>query len=158
VNSDDEWVRFCKVVNPSLAANDRFRTVSSRWRNQDELDKLVEQWTSQYDHHTAFHKLQAAGIAAAPVLSNKELYSDPHYDARGFFEEVTHPETGTHRYPGLPWKLSKTPGRIRMPAPYFGQHNEYIFRELLGLPEDELEALAREQIIGTTPLVDIDET
>jgi len=158
VNSDDEWVRFCRVINPSLAANDRFRTVSSRWRNQDELDKLVEQWTSQYDHHTAFHKLQAVGIAAAPVLSNKELYSDPHYNARGFFEEVTHPETGTHRYPGLPWKLSKTPGRIRMPAPYFGQHNEYIFRELLGLREDELEALTRERIIGTTPLVDIDET
>jgi crotonobetainyl-CoA:carnitine CoA-transferase CaiB-like acyl-CoA transferase len=50
-----------------------------------------------------------------------------------------------------PWKLSRTPGHIRMPAPGFGQHNSYVLRELLQLPEAEIEALYEAGVTADTP-------
>ena len=60
--------------------------------------------------------LQQADIPAGPVLDAKELMADPHLEARGFFDTVTHPEAGTHPYIGMYAKFSKTPGSIRKPA------------------------------------------
>ena len=82
----------------------------------------------------------------------KDIYDDPHVNARGFLETVTHKEAGTHLYPGVPWKMSKTPGSIRIPGPCLGEHNEYVFGELLGLTKKEIQELEEEQVIGDTPL------
>lgn len=98
------------------------------------------------------HLLQGAGVRAAPVLTAPELLSDPHLEARGFFETSNHPEMGVLPYPGMSYKLSETPGSIRMPAPLLGQHNEYILGELLGLSKGDIARLAAEQVIGTRPL------
>ena len=95
--------------------------------------------------------LQAAGVAAAPVLTPPELNADPHLKERGFFENVTISEVGTHPYPGMFFKMSETPGRVRMPAPRLGQHNEYVLGELLGMSKNEIAKLA-EEVIGTRPL------
>jgi crotonobetainyl-CoA:carnitine CoA-transferase CaiB-like acyl-CoA transferase len=86
------------------------------------------------------------------VLDAAELAQDPHLTARGFFELVTHPEAGTHRYPGMPWKLSRTPGWVRRPAPCFGEHNEEILSELLGLTPSEIDRLYQEGVIAREPL------
>lgn len=78
-----------------------------------------------------------------------QLCRDPHLRERGYFEIVTHPEAGTHPYAGMTWKMSKTPGSIRMPAPTLGQHNDYVFGTLLGLSKDEIAQLEAENYIGT---------
>jgi crotonobetainyl-CoA:carnitine CoA-transferase CaiB-like acyl-CoA transferase len=98
------------------------------------------------------HILQKAGVAAGPVLNAKELLEDPHFNERGFYERVTRDEVGTHPYPGSPIRLSKTPARIRMPAPCLGEHNEYILSEIAGLSREEIQELEDEQVIGTRPL------
>ena len=104
------------------------------------------------DHQTEGTRiLQEKGVAAGPVLDAEGLLTDPHLNERGFYEEVTRKETGTHPYPGSPIKLSKTPARIRMPAPCLGEHNEYILSELAGLSTDEIRELEDEQVIGTRP-------
>jgi crotonobetainyl-CoA:carnitine CoA-transferase CaiB-like acyl-CoA transferase len=95
--------------------------------------------------------LQQAGVAAAPVLNYGEFLSDPHIEARGFFETVTRPVTGTHPYPGFPAKFSQTPIKIRKPAPTLGQDNKYILKKYLGMTVKEIEKLAEEEIIGTKP-------
>jgi len=153
VASDKEWVRFSQAMgDPGWTKEPRFADSASRWQNQDELDKLIEEWTVQHTHYQVMHLLQAAGVAAAPVPSPPELENDPHLRERGFFETITHPGVGTHCYPGMFFKLSKTPGRVRMPPPLLGQHNEYVLGELLGMSQEEIAQLTEEKIIGTRPI------
>ena len=80
-------------------------------------------------------------MPAGPVLANWEIVSDPHLYERGYFVDVVHPEVGHHQWDGYPWRLSATPGRIRMPAPLFAEHNDEVLRSLLGLSDPEIAAL-----------------
>ena len=86
-------------------------------------------------------------MSAFPCLSNRGLVEDPHLNDRGFFYEDDHPEIGKRIYDGQLWKMSKTPGKIRHRAPLVGEHNEYVFGELLGLPQDEIDRLVKEKVI-----------
>ena len=153
VSSDEEWRRFCEAAGKEEWAKDeRFSHVLSRWKNQDELDGLIKEWTIKRSHHDVMHTLQAAGIASGPVLSHRELLEDPHLEQRGFFETLTRAEVGTHPYPGVYAKLSKTPGNIQWPSPVLGDHNEYVLGDILGLSKEEIDQLASENIIGKKPL------
>ena len=153
IASDDEWRSLCRVMgDPTWTRDERFSDILSRWQNEDELDRLIEQWTSHHDHYELMHSLQQAGVKAGAVLNVAELVEDPHLGERGFFEPLSHPEAGTHLYPGVSWKMSRTPGSFRLPAPCFGEHNEYVFGQLLGLSADEILRLAEEGVIATEPL------
>ena len=153
VSSEEEWRVFCRLIGePSWTKEERFTTAEARRRNREELDRLVEEWTRRHDHYQAMRLLQGVGVAAAPVLGADELVRDPHLNARGFFQWVQHPETGSHLNPGMPWKLSKTPGRIRRPAPRFAEHNEYVLGELLGMSRAEMAQLERDGVTAMAPL------
>jgi len=98
VSSEEEWRGLCDaMVNPPWTKEPRFSDPLNRYENHDALDKLLEGWTSQHDKHEVMRILQQAGIASAPVLPASELVADPHMEHRGFFQEVTHPVTGTYR-------------------------------------------------------------
>jgi crotonobetainyl-CoA:carnitine CoA-transferase CaiB-like acyl-CoA transferase len=153
VASDDEWRALCRAMgDPPWSLDQRFATVSNRLANHKELDRNIGEWTSGYDHIQLMNLLQNAGVRAGAVLDTAELAGDPHLRERGFFEELSHPEAGTHLYPGVSWKMSRTPGRLRMPAPCFGQHNRYVFKELLGMSDEEIDRLAQEGVTATEPL------
>ena len=72
---------------------------------------------------------------------------------RGFFEVSTHPEAGTHPYYSRPLQFTQTPLHNDRPAPCFGEHNRYVFSELLGLSDEEIAALTRDGIVSEQPLV-----
>jgi len=126
----------------------------SRWHNQDELDKLVEEWTIQHDHYEVMNALQQAGIAAGAVFTSAELLTDPHLKERGTFQIVERAIVGGHPYavPSAPMKFSESAITIRRPAPLLGEHNDYVLGELLGMSKEEIQSLADDQIIGTAPL------
>src|SRR5262244_612320 len=98
------------------------------------------------------HLLQAHGVPAGAVLSGGEVLVDPHLDARGFWDDVHHPEVGLYRQVTTPWHLSKGPRQTAQPAPGLGEHNQYVLGELLGLAAQEMAALAEQGIIGTRPV------
>jgi len=155
VSSDEEWQRFGKAIGePPWTKEDRFAACLSRWHNQDELDRLIEGWTIKLDHHEVMNTLQPAGVAAGAVLTSAELLIDPHLKERGTFQMVDRAVVGAHYYPipTAPMKLSRSPVRIRRPAPLVGEHNDYVLGELLGMSKVEIQSLVDEQIIGTTPL------
>ncbi|HLY80171.1 MAG TPA: CoA transferase, partial [Caulobacteraceae bacterium] len=85
--------------------------------------------------------LQAAGVPAAPVNNGADVWRDPFLRSRGFIQELTHPAAGTAEYPGLAYRLSRTPGSIRSPAPCFAQHTREVLGGLLGLSSAEIDAL-----------------
>jgi len=153
VAGDKEWEALSKVMgNPPWSKEERFANQLSRWQNQDELDKLIEKWTIGYDHCEVMHILQKAGVAAGAVVNVKEMMSDPQLKERSYFIEVTHPQAGTHLYPGFAVKLSRTPAGFRRPAPCLGEHNGYVLGELLGLSEGEIAQLEEERIVSTYPV------
>ena len=85
------------------------------------------------------------------MLANWEIVSDPHLYERGYFVDVVHPEVGHHRWDGYPWKLSRTPGRVRYPSPLFAEHNDEVLSEVLGLSEAELAGLRERNVIADEP-------
>ncbi len=149
VSSDEEWQGFCRAMgNPTWSQEERFSTVLKRLQNQDELDKLIEEWTCHHDHYEVMHVLQKEGVAAGPVLDNRDAFHDAQLNSRGFFEAVSHREAGTHLYPGMLWKMSGTPISIRKPPPCLGEHNAYVFKNILGMSDDEIYELEKEHLIG----------
>jgi benzylsuccinate CoA-transferase BbsF subunit len=117
VSSDAEWQQLCRVMEqPGLSQDPRFADALSRWKHQDELDPILEKWTSQRDRFALMEILQKAGVPSGAVLSSKDLFLNPHVKAREYFELATHdPDTGvgTRPYAGRPYTFSETPGRIR---------------------------------------------
>jgi crotonobetainyl-CoA:carnitine CoA-transferase CaiB-like acyl-CoA transferase len=155
VRSDEEWCQFCKAIgNPEWVKESRFADSLSRWHNQDELDKLVEEWTIQYDHYEVMNILQNVGVAAGAVLTPAELPTDPHLKDRKIYQVVDRALVGPHTYPlpSAPERLSKSPVTIRRPAPLLGEHNDYVLGKLLGISQKEIQSLYDDRIIGTTPL------
>ncbi len=134
-----------------LAHNPKFANAEDRQLHHDEIDEIISNWSSNYDHNEATRILQSAGVAAAPVLANWELVSNPHLHERGFYISIPHKEMGVFPYPGMPWKLSETPGKVRMGSPDFGEHNSMVFEELLNLSQQEIEELYSERIIADSP-------
>jgi crotonobetainyl-CoA:carnitine CoA-transferase CaiB-like acyl-CoA transferase len=102
------------------------------------------------DARAAMEHMQAYGVAAGMVLGEPDAYADPHLMVRDFFAIMTHPECGTHHYPGIVWKMSKTPGSLRSPPCCLGEHNDYVYRQLLGLDEAEITRLRAAGHIGDT--------
>ena len=94
------------------------------------------------------HILQREGVPAGPVLDQRDEYHDPHFKDRGFFEEVFQKDCGTHLYPGIMWKLSQTPLGIRTPPVRLGEHNEYVYKQIIGVSDEEYEELEKEGHIG----------
>ena len=150
--NDEEWESLVAGMDATPLADDpRFATGEARIANQDELDAIIAGWTSDHDAFALAERLQAAGVPAGPVLRGPDLLEDRHYAERGTFITVDHPQVGPKQYPGLPWKMSGTPGEVRWPSPTLGQHNREIFGGLLGLTGAEIDVLESGGVIGTKP-------
>jgi crotonobetainyl-CoA:carnitine CoA-transferase CaiB-like acyl-CoA transferase len=154
VETDEEWQALTAILaDPELSSN-FLANAAGRLENRDRVDAALERWTAERTPREATEILQSAGIPAGPAFKNFELFDDPHITAREFFETVTHPIAGTHRYPGAAWKMTGTSLRTRTPAPLLGEHNDYVLRDLLGLTDAEVDTLADRQVIGRVPIVD----
>ena len=148
IATDKEWRAFCDAAgHPEWASDERFSDAYSRHKNEEQLDELVSGWTANYTHYEVTEALQKAGVAAMPSFSNEEIFNDPHFKARGLATEVDHPTMGKRVVLGAPWRLSGTPAAVTSPAPTIGQHNEYVFGELLGLSTQEIQRLVEAEVI-----------
>ena len=152
VKTDGEWQRLAQLIGgDELASDIRFLSNDGRLKDQDALDRIIAAWTADRDAFDLSELLQQAGIAASPVLHGPDLLANPHYASRGTFLEVDHPQVGPKWYPGIAWKMSATPGRVHWPTPTLGQHNYQVYGELLGMPEQEVQSLEEQGVIGTKP-------
>jgi crotonobetainyl-CoA:carnitine CoA-transferase CaiB-like acyl-CoA transferase len=149
VFNDEEWRGLCRAMgNPEWTTEERFSSQIKRWKNQDELEKFIESWTRDKEDYEVMYLLQKEGVPSSPVMDEIQYFNDPHLKERGFFEEVTHADCGTHLYPGVPWKMSKTPSSIRKPPCRLGEHNEYVYKKLLGFTDNEYNELVKDGHIG----------
>ncbi|MCX5999644.1 MAG: CoA transferase [Chloroflexi bacterium] len=131
VFNDREWQGLCLVMG-----NDAL-TLLGRIENEAEIDHLIEEWTANLPPEEVMQRLQQAGVAAGLVANGRDLFEDPQLAARGFYKELTHAEIGAHHYPSPPFRFSRTSAEPRMAAPCLGQHNEYVYRQILGMSDEE---------------------
>ncbi len=149
---DAQFASLCAAIGrPQLAEDERFADAVSRYRNQAALDGIIAAWSKGRGKDEAAAALQAAAVPAHAVLSVPEVFADAQLRARGFFEPVAHAVAGAWEMEGPHWRMSESPGYVRLPPPAFGEHNDYVFRHLLGLPDGEIAALETAGVTGTTP-------
>ena len=141
VVSEAEWERFCAVLGePAWTTDPRFATRCARLANAAELDRLVEGWTRQRDAYEVMAVLQAAGIAAGVVQNIEDQFRhDRQLAARHFFENVEHHRKGRVLANGIPLGLTRTPGRTGWAGAAVGEDNDYVFGELLGMTQPEMQ-------------------
>jgi crotonobetainyl-CoA:carnitine CoA-transferase CaiB-like acyl-CoA transferase len=148
VSNEIEWVAFCEAIgNPDWTKNQEFNNELSRHKNQDKLDKLINDWTINFDHIEIMQKLQKAGVMAGASLNVEEVVNDPHLAERNFFVDIEYPDKTKLRRTGLPWKLSDTSRGNYRYAPSLGEQNNYVFSELLGISNDDIQKLKEEKVI-----------
>lgn len=152
VATDAQWQALTRVVGqPAWAADAALATRDGRRAAHDRLDEQLRRWAGARDLTATVDLLIAAGIPAAPVTDPRLNSRHPQMMARGFFESCTHPITGTHPIPTVPFRFADVPNWLRAPAPTLGQHNREILAELLGLDDAAIDALAAAGVIGDRP-------
>jgi benzylsuccinate CoA-transferase BbsF subunit len=148
VTNDSEWHAFCYAIDRQEWCDDpRFATLSGRKKNEDELNKLIEEWTMTGKAKEIMQLLQQAGVSAGVAESGEQLDSDPQLKHRHYYWEMDHPEMGKMSYSGMPIKLSETPYSITRGAPCLGEHTAYVCMELLKMSGEEFAHLVSEGIL-----------
>jgi crotonobetainyl-CoA:carnitine CoA-transferase CaiB-like acyl-CoA transferase len=146
-NGDSIFKRLCETMGrPDMAEDTRLADNAGRVEHEDELDAVITEWTGSLEADTALELLQEARVPSGPIYSVADMVTDEHYQARGLFEEVD--VNGRKlKIPALVPRLSETPGRTDWAGPEVGAFNDEIYRELLGLSEEEMARLSEQGVI-----------
>jgi crotonobetainyl-CoA:carnitine CoA-transferase CaiB-like acyl-CoA transferase len=141
-----QWIH--EVTGNEIVLDPMFEGPSAnRQPNRDLLDVYVSELTSRFTVAEMYHEGQRRHLAVAPVHTAAAVVADPHLAARNYFLAVEHPEMGSLRYPGAPYRHSETPWAISRPAPRVGEHNEEIFCGELGVPWQTLRGLVERGVV-----------
>lgn len=147
VCTEEEWHAFCRATgHPEWAEDARFGSTAARRAHADELDALIGAWTSRLTPEETMETLQAVGVRAGMVNRLSDLFADPQLEHRRIWRELPHAELERFHYIAPPYILSETPAELR-PSPLLGEHNGYVYRTILGLPDREVERLIANGVI-----------
>jgi benzylsuccinate CoA-transferase BbsF subunit len=158
VDGDEQWTAFCQALgNPDWTQDARFATAFSRLSNQDELDRLVGEWSIGFAAEEVMDKLQQAGVPASIVSQGQDLHDSEHLKVRDFYRDTNYyvAERGTHASQweegssiawSMPFSMSKTPVEFGKYT-NIGEDNSYVFGDLLGLSPAEITRLSEQEVI-----------
>jgi benzylsuccinate CoA-transferase BbsF subunit len=147
VEEESEWQALVAAMgSPDWADSPEFSSLQGRLDHIEMLHEQMALYTQDRDDRELTAKLQAAGVAAAPVLNVGDLLDDPHFKARNTFIEVDHPLGFRETIYGSYVKLSHSPVTVK-PGPVIGQDNEHVFRNILGLSVDRYNELVEKKVI-----------
>jgi crotonobetainyl-CoA:carnitine CoA-transferase CaiB-like acyl-CoA transferase len=150
VVTDDQWRSLRQVVgDPTWAAEIEADTAADRRRNHDALDAALARWLGPLDRDETAARLVAAGVPACPVVPSRDILSNPQLRARKLFEVESHPVTGEHEIPMLPFRFSRVDHWLRAPAPTLGQHNTEVLSEI-GIDPVAQDELRQSGVVGET--------
>jgi crotonobetainyl-CoA:carnitine CoA-transferase CaiB-like acyl-CoA transferase len=142
------WERLCKVIGrEDLITDNRTRTLIDRVTNFQFVADSIQQWTRGKTVEEVVKLFEEAELVVAKIYDFRQIIEDPHIQERDMMTEVTHPIHGTLKLYGVAAKHSLTPGKVRMPAPMLGEHNNEVYQGLLGYKEEKLVALKEKGII-----------
>lgn len=141
------WDRLLDVLErPDLKNDPRFADPASRASHNEEVDALISDWTRGLTKEDAMQVLGDAGVPCSAVFDTLELTEDPHLNERGTIVELDHPMRGKFKIPGWPVHMERSVVPVQSP-PLLGEHNEDVYRDLLGLSRNDLRKLEEQSVI-----------
>jgi len=144
--NEEQWKNICNVIGRSdLLNNPKFKTLKDRKENEGELEAIISDWTRNCTKQEVMQRMQEAGVPSGMVRNAREVLECPQLNERQLFVKREHPVIGVCNTPAPPIKFSKTPSNVR-PAPCLGEHNHYVYTELLGMPDEEFVDLLNEGV------------
>jgi formyl-CoA transferase len=147
-NGNGVFARLCQAMSqPELASQGRFDTDEKRGALQDELDRIISEWTARLPSASVLALMRQFAVPAGLIYRAPEMLADPHFAARSAIIDVRDALLGTIKMQGVFPRLSATPGEVRWSGPTLGQHNEEIYSGLLGISAAELEDLRQSNVI-----------
>jgi benzylsuccinate CoA-transferase BbsF subunit len=140
VTDEAEWKRFCQAMgNPGMSDKPEFATLADRKKNEDLLDKLITDWTMDKTREEVETLLQKVEVKAHVVEKPEDFYKDIQLKHRHYWVPLKHEVMGEQLFePQSCFILSKTPRQIKRPSPCLGEHNEYVFKDLLKMSADDI--------------------
>ncbi len=150
--SDAEWRALARCMgNPEWTHAAGLETAAGRADREDEIEERLAAWTSTRERDELFHALQAMGVTAGPVLHAGEAAEDPHLAATGTWKRLP----ATADYPEVDWlrpayRFSKSDVDLRTPPCLFGEHNDYVYREVLGMNDAAIDGFRRAGHVADT--------
>ena len=144
---DAEWRRLAEMIQPGMAHDARFVSLASRKENEDALEDIVARWTRSWDRWQIASQLQAAGIAAFPTYTARDIVEDPHLNARRTIERLPHARVGTRPHTGIPWRFARRPNGVRFSAPCLGADTDRLLSKILAYDEKKIADLRAGKVL-----------
>jgi crotonobetainyl-CoA:carnitine CoA-transferase CaiB-like acyl-CoA transferase len=147
-NSDNVFQRLALAMGkPEWNSEPRYCNHDARGEHQEELDQIIGDWALTQGSAELSELLKKHGVPFGPIYTMADIAQDPHYHERGMIQSVEDNQLGEVYMPGIVPKMSGTPGEIKWSGPDLGQHNDEVFRQILGLTEEEYRRLQEDQVI-----------
>jgi len=146
--TEEHWQALCRVLAADdLAADPRFATLALRLENRRALDAEIAELTAHQDAADLADQLRQAGVPAFKSMSSIDLCSDDYLWGRQAYRMVTDHRSGSRPIIGPSWRISPDGPNVARGAPLLGEHNDYVYRELLGLPQEQLDDLIARKVV-----------
>ena len=147
-NGDSIFKRLMKEAGrEDMAEDPELEHNPGRVIHQERIDEALADWCQQHSSADIIAKLEAARVPVGPIYSVEDMMTDPHYIARGMFEEVD-VNGKALKIPAISPKLSDTPGRTDWPGVHIGAHNHEVLIDLLGMSEEKIAELKSDGVIS----------
>lgn len=148
IGNDTLWAKFCEHVNHKyLIYDQRFKTNADRTENHSDLFPILSEIMRERKTDEWIESLEKIGVPCGPINTIDKVVNHPQVQARDMITKVIHEITGAVEVPGLPIKLSDSPGDVDAPAPSLGEHTYEVLTKLLDISPDEVKQLKVEEII-----------
>lgn len=148
IGNDVLWSKFCEYVErKDLISDPRFNTNNNRTENHDALYPILSEIMCQRSTDAWIESLEKIGIPCSPINTIDRVVNHPQVQAREMITKVIHQITGSVAVPGIPIKLSETPGKVDAPAPSLGEHTDEVLINDLNMTIDEVNMLRQEGIL-----------
>jgi crotonobetainyl-CoA:carnitine CoA-transferase CaiB-like acyl-CoA transferase len=148
VADNDEWQALCgAIAADSMAVNPDFATPELRVASRIVLDAQLAEITRNHDATELADRLRKAGVPAFKTMSSIDLCSNEYLWGRQGFRMVDHPHNGPRPIIGPSWRMSPDMAAVERGAPVLGEHNDYVYREILGLPQERLDDLIARKVV-----------
>ncbi|SFT03505.1 CaiB/BaiF CoA transferase family protein [Halostagnicola kamekurae] len=135
------------IGRENLIDDPRFETNADRLDNVEELDAIIEDWTSERPTDEVIEVMEASDAIVGPIYDMADIFEDIHYQVRDNIVSVEDPDLGEVKTHGIVPKYSKTPGEVSHLGPSPGEHNEEVYLEEVGIDEEEYERLSEGGVI-----------
>lgn len=153
ITTDDQWVALCREIQrPDLLHDHELQSANGRLQRAAELNQALSAWTTTLPRKEVEMRLQTIGVPAHISANSKDFCTDPQLEHRGHLVQVVHPLHNSVTVEGPRYLLSKTPGWVDFAAPLLGQHNEYVFSEILNYDQEMIRRLSSSSVEATTSL------